>query len=265
VQRLRTEVPLGPPVTVLASPGNGRAAIHGASHAPCKSGQAPRRAGTAIPGRLRSGSVAAFHTLGVLPRACAHPLSRVMQSCLSGSHRKAKKRLYCNCQRLPPIPLKGGFRRPSNIMRDYAQSIRHPSPQKARAAWRLACSLRRIISIMCKWPRRSRSIKRVANSATQQHLNLFPPTRLSTLGGSSRAKRRASSVPAKRSQPPQGKAKPVASFGVVVLACPSEFSPMLNESRPSPAGASQTTRSSLDTSARGAVEKGQSSSTRRRS
>ncbi len=139
---------------------------------------------------------------------------QVLPACLDGHRRSAKNaelpwptqgatRWMLNSLHPP----QGGFKRPSNIMRDYAQSIRHTSPQTARAAWRLVCALRRIISIMCKWPRRSRSIRRVANLATQEHRNLFPPTWAILARRLQPRKRRASFVPAGPSSPTPGKSK----------------------------------------------------------
>jgi hypothetical protein len=55
-------------------------------------------------------------------------------------------------QACPPSP-RGGFRRPSNITRDYAPWSVGTSPQTTRAAPPAHGALRRIISVMCKWPR----------------------------------------------------------------------------------------------------------------
>ena len=54
-----------------------------------QAGQAPRQARTAIPGRLRSSSVASFHTLSVLLRACQLQLSLKLGLCPL-RNRKAK-------------------------------------------------------------------------------------------------------------------------------------------------------------------------------
>jgi len=123
-----------PPVTRFASSGKGRAGIHADSHAHCKPEQSARQAGTAIPGRLRSSSVASFGTLSVLLRGGQLQLSLKLEACVRQPTERqsfrvlltpltyipvGKKPPYCCLSDHPPSPSRGLWR-PSNITRDYA-------------------------------------------------------------------------------------------------------------------------------------------------
>ncbi len=82
--------------------------------------KARARLGRPIPGRLRSGSMASFHTLSIHASRLSASAFAQAGSLFTPDNSKAKNRLTVACQ-IPPHPPQGGFVRPSNITRDYAQ------------------------------------------------------------------------------------------------------------------------------------------------
>jgi len=97
-----------PPVTVLASPGNKCAAIHGASHASCRSGK--HCAGLGRP------SLAGFVQVHRIVQDAHHPWFAVVSFSYRSSwgvfyaqQQKGKKPPYCHWA-YHPQPPQGGFR-----------------------------------------------------------------------------------------------------------------------------------------------------------
>ena len=112
-----------------------------------------------------------WHRVGVTPAKPQH----VLCACLDVQRRSANNadlhRPIKGASRwmlIAPHPPHGGFRRPSNIMRIMRSGPVAQGPNDGPAP-PAHCPLRRIISIMYKWPRRWRSKRCVANNATQQH------------------------------------------------------------------------------------------------
>ena len=77
--------------------------------------QAARRASAVVTFTLSGFVEGQWNRVGVTPAKKQH----VLRDSLHGQAHQGKKRLHGLVQ--PPIPLPGGFRRPSNITRDYAQ------------------------------------------------------------------------------------------------------------------------------------------------
>lgn len=138
-------------------------------------------------------------------RSCVRPATQASEHPIRRLKQTGKPPPDCY-KLVSPHPPQGGYNRPSNIMRDYAQPSRHTRPkQQASAAGWLCASPHNQHYI--KWPRRSCSIRCAAKNAARKSESIPTHQGCLALAAPAHANCAWSSVPAKPSQPTLGKSK----------------------------------------------------------